>query len=81
MREPIFKQFPAAPDRPSDIADYLKAVDEFGRAYASSQFQIQIYVNRRSEDLSQKVIQGLPDLASLPPRLHWVSPLKKYRCV
>lgn len=35
----------------------------------------------RSGDLSQKVIQGLPDLASLPPRLHWVSPLKKDRCV
>jgi fido (protein-threonine AMPylation protein) len=28
MREPILKQFPAAPGRPSDIAAYLKAADE-----------------------------------------------------
>jgi len=54
-------------------------VDDVGRAYAGSQLQIQIYVNRRSEELSQKVIQGLPDLASLHPRLNWVSPLEKYR--
>jgi len=56
-------------------------VDKLGRAYAGSQLQIQIYVNRRSEELSQKVIQGLPDLASLHPRLNWVSPLKKDRFV
>ncbi len=54
-------------------------VDEFGRAYAGSQLQIQIYVNRRSEELSQKVLQGLSDLASLHPRLNWVSPLEKDR--
>jgi len=40
-------------------------VDDLGRAYAGSQLQIQIYVNWLSENLSQKVIQGLPDLASL----------------
>jgi len=28
MREPIFKQFPSAPGRPSDIAAYLKAADD-----------------------------------------------------
>jgi len=28
MREPIVKQFPAAPGRPSDVAAYLKAADE-----------------------------------------------------
>jgi len=28
MREPILKQFPAAPGRPSDIAAYLKAADD-----------------------------------------------------
>ncbi|MBL7177378.1 MAG: hypothetical protein ISS66_16265 [Desulfobacteraceae bacterium] len=51
-------------------------VDDVGRAYAGSQLQIQLYVNRRSEELCQKVIQGLPDLASLYPRLHWISPLE-----
>lgn len=56
-------------------------VDELGQAYAGSQLQIQIYVNRRSEELSQKVIQGLPDLASLHPRLNWVSPLEKDRFI
>ena len=54
-------------------------IDDASRAYAGSQLQLQIYVNRRSEELSQKVIQGLPDLASLHPRLHWVSPLEKDR--
>ena len=54
-------------------------VDKLGRARAGSQLQIQIYVNRRSEELSQKVFEGLPDLASLDPRLNWVSPLEKDR--
>ena len=36
-------------------------VDDLGRAYAGSQLQIQIYVNQRSEELSQEVIQGLPE--------------------
>ncbi len=52
-------------------------VDDLGRAYAGSQRQIQIYVNRRSEQLSQKVFKGLPDLASLHPRLNWVYTLEK----
>ena len=46
-------------------------VDELVRAYAGSQLQIQIYVNRRSEELFQKVIRGLPDLALLHPLLNW----------
>lgn len=33
------------------------------------------------EELSQKVFEGLPDLASLHPRLNWVSPLEKDRFV
>ena len=56
-------------------------VDELGRARAGSQLQIQIYVNRRSEELSQKVFEGLPGLASLHPRLNWVSPLENDRFV
>ncbi len=33
-------------------------VDDLGPAYAGSQLQIQLYVNRRSEELSQKVVRG-----------------------
>jgi len=55
--------------------------DDVGRAYAGRQLQIQIYVNQRSEELSQKVIQGLPALASLHPHLNWVSPLEEGRFV
>lgn len=51
-------------------------VDECGRAYAGSQLQIQIYVNRRSEELSRGVLRALPSLASLKARLSWVSPLE-----
>jgi hypothetical protein len=52
-------------------------VDELGRAFAGSQLQIQIYVNRRQEELSQAVTNALPSLASLSTQLHWVSPLEK----
>lgn len=52
-------------------------IAELGRAYAGSQLQVQIYVNQRAGELSQKIIQGLPSLASLGPHLRWVSPLEK----
>ncbi len=52
-------------------------VDDVGRAHSGRQLQLQIYGNRRSEELSQKVLQGLPDLGSLHARLNWVSPLEK----
>lgn len=51
-------------------------VDELGRAYAGSQLQIQIYVNRRPEELSERVVDALPPLASLGARLRWVSPIE-----
>ncbi len=54
-------------------------VDDTGRAFAGSQLQIQIYVNRRSEDLTREVFAGLPDLALLHPHLNWASPLEKDR--
>lgn len=56
-------------------------IDDSGRAFAGSQLQTQIYINRRARKLSQKIIQGLPSLASLGPRLDWVSPLEKDRFV
>ena len=56
-------------------------VDELGRAFAGSQLQIQIYVNRRQEELSLAVLNALRSLASLSPRLRWVSPLEKNRFI
>ena len=52
-------------------------VDKLGRAFVGSQLQIQIYVNRRQEDLSQALKKVLPSLASSNTRLRWVSPLEK----
>jgi hypothetical protein len=46
-----------------------------GRAYAGSQLQLQIYVNRRSEELSQRVLDALL-MTSLNAHLRWVSPLE-----
>lgn len=51
--------------------------DDSGQAYVGSQLQIQIYVNRRNEELTQEIIQVLPALASLRPHLNWVSPLEE----
>jgi hypothetical protein len=56
-------------------------VDELGRAFAGSQLQIQIYVNRREEELSRAVLNALPSLASLSPRVHWVSPLESEKFI
>ncbi len=44
-------------------------LDERGVAYAGSQLQMQIYVNRRSPELSRSVLDALPSLASLDVRL------------
>ena len=56
--------------------DRSRRVDGLGRAYAGSQLQIQLWVNRRSTELTQAVLTGLPSLASLDPRIRWVSPLE-----
>ena len=45
-------------------------LNDSSRTYASSQLQPQIYLDRRSKALSQGVIQGLPDVASLHPHLN-----------
>ena len=55
-------------------------VDDLGRAYAGSQLQIQIYVNRRTEELNQSVLDAL-FLTSLNARLCWVSPLESEKFV
>jgi len=56
-------------------------VDEHGRAYAGSRLQIQTCVDRRPEELSQAVLDALPSLAALKPRLRWVSPLESEKFI
>ena len=56
-------------------------VDDLGRAYAGSQLQLQIWVNRQPDELSRRVVDALPSLASLNPRLRWVSPLETEKFV
>ena len=55
--------------------------DDQGWAFAGSQREIQIYVNRRSQDLSQRVLDAMPSLASSDARLHWASPLQEEKFV
>lgn len=49
-------------------------VDERGRAYKGSQLQMQIYVNRRRDELNQAVCESLPALADA--EVSWVAPLE-----
>ena len=58
-----------------------KGLDDLGRAYAGSQLQVQIYVNRRPEELSQCVLDATPSLASPNAHLHWASPLEEEKFV
>ena len=56
MREPILKQFPAAPDRPADIAAYLKAADDIYVTDAYHSLSIEGY--RASPELIERVRSG-----------------------
>ncbi|MBF0634186.1 MAG: hypothetical protein HQK85_06000 [Nitrospinae bacterium] len=47
--------------------------DSQGRAYKGSQLQIQIYVNRRAEELNTAICAAYP---ALKDHISWVSPLK-----
>ena len=53
MREPILKQFPTAPGRPSDIAAYLKAADDIYVTDAYHSLSIEGY--RVSPELIERV--------------------------
>ena len=53
----------------------MTRVDDQGRAYAGSQLHIQIYANRRREELNRAVLDAVA-LSSLNARLCWVSPLE-----
>jgi len=56
MREPILKQFPAAPGRPSDIAVYLKATDDIYLTDAYHSLSIEGY--RVDLELIEQVRSG-----------------------
>jgi len=56
MREPILKQFPAGPGRPSDIAAYLKAADDIYVTDAYHSLSIEGY--RVSPELIERVRSG-----------------------
>jgi hypothetical protein len=56
MREPILKQFPAAPGRPSDIAAYLRATNDVYVADAYHSLSIEGY--RVSPELIERVRRG-----------------------
>jgi hypothetical protein len=58
----------------------VNRVDDQGQAYAGSQLQIQIYVNRRTEELNRGVLDALM-LTSLNAHLCWVSPLESEKFV
>ncbi|MEE8415820.1 MAG: Fic family protein [Desulfobacterales bacterium] len=56
MREPILKQFPAAPGRPSDTAAYLKEVDDIYVTDAYHSLSIEGY--RVNSELIERVRDG-----------------------
>lgn len=56
MREPILKQFPAAPGRPSDITAYLKAADDIYVTDAYHSLSIEGY--RAGPELIERVRSG-----------------------
>ena len=56
MREPILKQFPAAPGRSSDIAAYLKVADDIYVADAYHSLSIEGY--RASPELIERIRSG-----------------------
>lgn len=61
------------------LSEWNNRVDDFGRAYAGSQLQIQTYVNRRRQQLDAAILEALPDLAQGGASLQWVSPLEEDR--
>ena len=54
-------------------------VDEHGRAFKGSQLQVQIYANRRQDELEHAVRQALSTLDEAAEAIEWVSPLESKR--
>jgi hypothetical protein len=57
----------------------IPRADKHGCAFAGSQLQTQIYVNRRRPELRRAILDGLPALAADEPSFQWVSPLEACR--
>lgn len=59
----------------------MARVDEEGRAFKKSQMQMQLWVNRRGDELTKQTLSALPTLSELDPVVQWVSPLeiRKFR--
>jgi len=51
-------------------------VDSLGRAYAGSQLQIQLYINRLQNEFNMAILDALPSLAASKPTFRWTSPLE-----
>lgn len=57
----------------------MKRTDELGRAFAGSQLQMQIYVNRRPAELSEAVGAKISKESFYSEQIRWVSPLESER--
>jgi hypothetical protein len=57
----------------------LGRADESGRAFKGSQLQVQLYVNRRRDELDAAVRAALPTLDEAVETLRWASPLESER--
>lgn len=54
------------------MTDDRRRTDDRGRAFAGSQLQIQIYVNRRASDLDRAILAAVPDLQDRQAQIRWV---------
>jgi hypothetical protein len=54
----------------------MRRQDELGRAFAGSQLQLQIYVNRRTNELSAAILAALTPRVPVDSTIYWVSPLE-----
>jgi hypothetical protein len=75
MTGPAHDSVSGADDKPKARADAQ------GRAFKGSQLQVQIYVNRRQQELERKVREELETLDQKTERFEWVSPLEVERFV
>ena len=57
----------------------MKRQDEFGRAFAGSQLQLQIYVNRRPNELAAAILTAINPKPPVNSTIVWVSPLESDR--
>jgi len=61
---------------PMGSTDSAKGTDRMGRAFAGSQLQVQIYVLRKPDVLSEAVSRALAVRGKTVPSVHWTAPLE-----